>query len=229
MNILIYLSLIPSILLGNYIYKNDKVEKEPTKLLFGCFIGGVISGIIVILMYLLGFDYQMNMNDQISILIYSFITVSFIEELAKFLLLYFITYKNKEFDYLYDSVVYASFLGLGFAIFENLIYMLGDINLLTIISRGFITLPAHIFFGVFMGYYLGLSKKSEIENDKKSKYKYLSKAFVIPVLLHGFFDYCLFTGDTFTSILFVLFVLILYIASFNKVKELSGISKSLYE
>ena len=229
MNILIYLSLIPSILLGNYIYKNDKVEKEPTKLLFGCFIGGVISGVIVILMYLLGFDYQMNMNDQISILIYSFITVSFIEELAKFLLLYFITYKNKEFDYLYDSVVYASFLGLGFAIFENLIYMLGDINLLTIISRGFITLPAHIFFGVFMGYYLGLSKKNEIENDKKSKYKYLGKALVIPVLLHGFFDYCLFTGDTFTSILFVLFVLILYIASFNKVKELSNISKSLYE
>lgn len=229
MNILIYLSLLPSILLGNYIYKNDKVEKEPTKLLVGCFIGGVISGIVVILMYLLGFNYQMNPNDQVSILIYSFITVSLIEELAKFLLLYFITYKNKEFNYMYDSVVYASFLGLGFAIFENLIYILGSYDLLTIFVRGFVTLPAHIFFGIFMGYYLGLSKKCEIEGKRKDKFKYLILALLVPVLLHGFFDYCLFTGDVLTSILFVIFVLVLYIASFNKVKELSKIKKSLYE
>lgn len=229
MNILIYLSLIPSILLGSYIYKKDKVEKEPTKLLFSCFIGGVISGIVVILLYLFGLNYQMNPYDQISILIYSFVTVSFIEELAKFLLLYFITYKNKEFNYLYDSVVYASFLGLGFAIFENIVYMLGSFDLLTIFLRGFVTLPAHIFFGIFMGYYLGLSKKSEISKDKNNKYKYLILSLFNPVLLHGFFDYCLFTGDIFSSILFVLFVLVLYIASFNKIKELSRISKSLYE
>lgn len=229
MNILIYLSLLPSILLGNHIYKNDKVEKEPTKLLFSCFVGGVISGIIVIILFFLGLDYEMNPNDQLSILIYSFVTVSFVEELAKFLLLYFITYKNKEFNYLYDSVVYASFLGLGFAILENLIYILGSIDLITIISRGFITLPVHVFFGVFMGYYLGLAKKCEIVNDKKGKYKYLLGSLFVPVLLHGFFDYCLFTGDTFSSLLFILFVLVLYIASFNKIKELSEISKSLYE
>ena len=40
--------------------------------------------------------------------------------------------------------------------------------MLTVILRGVVTLPAHIFFGIFMGYYLGLSKKCDILKDKKN-------------------------------------------------------------
>ena len=44
MNILlIILSLIPIYFILNIIYANDKVEKEPVKLLVLTFIGGVIS------------------------------------------------------------------------------------------------------------------------------------------------------------------------------------------
>lgn len=229
MNYLVYLSLIPSVLLGGYIYKNDKVEKEPTKLLLSCFISGILSGIVVIILSLFGIDYKMIPGNQISILFYSFIMVGLIEELAKFLFLYIITYKNKEFNYLYDSVVYASFIGLGFAIFENIFYIITTNDLLTILLRGVVTLPAHIFFGIFMGYYIGLSKKERIDNNQKIRLKYLLASLILPIILHGFFDYCLFTESDFSSILFLLFVLVLYLTSFSKIKELSAIKKSLYE
>lgn len=226
---LLYLSIIPCILLGLYIYHNDKVEKEPTNLLVRCMIGGVLAGLMVLLLSAWGFTYTLNPSNPLSVFLYSFLYVGFIEETFKFLMTYLITYRNQEFNYLYDSVVYASFVGIGFAIFENVLYIMSTSSFMVALIRGVATLPSHVFFAIFMGYYLGLSKKGHLVKNKKSEYYHLLLGILIPTLLHGFFDYCLFTENPFGIILFCFFVLLLYISAFQKVKELSKIKKSLYE
>ena len=55
--------------------------------------------------------------------IYVFLFVALIEEGSKFLMTYILGYNNKEFDEVYDMIVDASFVSLGFAFYENLIYI----------------------------------------------------------------------------------------------------------
>ena len=121
-HILLYLSILPSILLGFYIYKKDVVEKEPISLLIRSFIGGVVSGILVIILSIILKINEFPLETSTQILFYSFILVSLIEESIKFLITYLLTYKNKEFNYQYDGIVYASFVSLGFATLENILY-----------------------------------------------------------------------------------------------------------
>ena len=99
-HILLYLSILPSILLGFYIYKKDVVEKEPISLLIRSFIGGVVSGILVIILSIILKINEFPLETSTQILFYSFILVALIEESIKFLITYLLTYKNKEFNYI---------------------------------------------------------------------------------------------------------------------------------
>lgn len=229
MKILLYLSLLPSIILGFYIYNKDKVEKEPTSLLLKCFIGGIISALLVLLLSYIGLNYEPNKDNFISMLYYTFFVVGIVEEFSKFIFTYLITYKNKNFDYLYDSVVYSSFVSLGFGILEGILYILVTNDIYVALIRGFTTIPAHIFFGIFMGYYLGFAKQADIKKQSREKDNNLCFALIIPALLHGMYDYCLFTENNISILIFICFVLYLYIASFKRIDELSDIKKSMYE
>ncbi|NJO90638.1 MAG: PrsW family intramembrane metalloprotease [Chloroflexia bacterium] len=51
-------------------------------------------------------------------------------------------------------------------------------------------MPAHALFGITMGYYFGLARFNE---NKKTLYIWL--AILIPILLHGFYDFCLMSGE----------------------------------
>lgn len=225
--ILLYLSILPSVLLGIYIYKKDIVEKEPISLLARSFVGGIISGISVIVLSIILKINEYPLETSTQILFYSFILVALIEESIKFLMTYFLTYKNKEFNYQYDGIVYASFVSLGFATYENILFVFEQSNIQTAIYRGVLTVPAHVFFAIFMGYYLGLAKHYRRYNSKKKEKKFLILSYVVPIVLHGFFDYCLFSQSITGLIFFLIFMFILYIISFKTVKEVSELRKHI--
>ncbi len=85
----------------------------------------------------------------------AFIGVGLIEILIKWLLLFFSTYKNSHFDYLFDGIVYSVFISLGFAGVENLRFAWvngWDTLALRLIS----SLPCHLIVGIIMGYYYTL-------------------------------------------------------------------------
>ena len=46
---LLFLAVLPTLILGYYIYSNDKIEKEPTPLLVKLSLGGVGSVIVTLL------------------------------------------------------------------------------------------------------------------------------------------------------------------------------------
>ena len=78
-----------------------------------------------------------------------------------------------------------------------------------------------------MGYYLGLAKHYRRYNSKKKERRFLVLSYLIPIILHGFFDYCLFSKSIIGLIFFLIFMFVLYIISFKKVKEVSEARKHI--
>lgn len=220
---LLIIAILPVILLGIYIYKKDR-HKEPTYLLVKLFFAGIVScflvlaltDILVILLPFLKNDVQ-TMNF-IEFCIYVFISIAFLEELCKWLMTYYIGYLDKEFDEVYDIVVYAVFVALGFAAFENILYVFGIGSIQVGIMRGLLAIPGHVCYGIAMGYYLSLARYHEkYGSPKKAKINKI-KSIVMPTIYHGIYDYCCFTASGMILVVFVAFIIFLYSISLKKVK-----------
>lgn len=84
-----------------------------------------------------------------NVLLY-FVVVALSEEGFKYLLLKKRTWYSSEFNCQFDGVVYAVFVALGFALWENISYVL-MYGLGTAAVRAVTAVPGHACFGVFMG------------------------------------------------------------------------------
>ena len=162
------------------------------------------------------------------IFIYAFIYVGFIEEFSKWFFVKNITWNNKEFNHIYDAIVYSVFVSLGFATLENIMYVFtGDIW--TAILRAILSVPGHVFFGVFMGYHYGLAKQASINNNKELEKKHMILSVLIPTILHGTFDFLLMTQNVTMILFYLVFVIFLYIHAFKRIKRFSNIQTNLIE
>lgn len=222
--LLLIISLLPVILIGSFIYKKDK-NKEPARLLAKLFIAGVASTIIVLILSGLSeliipsFGKELEYQNSIERFLYAFVGIALIEESSKWIMVYFISFNHKEFDELYDMVIYAVFVALGFACIENLIYVLqGGIS--TGILRAISAVPGHACDGIFMGYYLAFAKLSEYNNNLKGKKKYMILSLLVPAILHGIYDYCILSGYALLVIGFYVFVAFLYKYSLRRLNHI---------
>lgn len=229
---LIILAVLPTILIGTIIYKNDTVEKESVGLLSKLFLDGICLAAIVIaltdilqtLIPFLAKDLKTLSN--VELFISMFFGVALIEEGCKWLAFKLVAWKNKEFNYIYDAIVYAVFISLGFATIENVIYVI-DGGVWIALVRSICSVPGHAFFGIFMGYYFGLAKQAELNNNNVLKHKNQILSIMVPAILHTIFNYCLYTQNTIGLVCYVTFLVLLYINSYNKIKQLSKIELSL--
>ena len=134
-----------------------------------------------------------NKNFLIEALYTSFIVASGTEELFKFIILYFLVWKNKNFNEPFDGIVYAVFISLGFAGIENVLYIfnpyLGGYQ--TAIARAIFSVPGHGLFGVSMGYYYAIAKFNKTT---------LVTAFSA-LFIHGIYDFILISNISFLMIL----------------------------
>lgn len=226
------IALLPIIAIAIYIYGKDK-NKEPKQLLFKLFLAGLVSTTItLVLTILLGIIIPIINVEKateltgISLFIHTFIGVGLIEELSKWLMTYIISFNNKEFDELYDIIIYSVFVSLGFAGLENLLYV-SEGGLVTAIFRALLSVPGHACLGIFMGYYLGLAKISELKKDNFAKIKNILLSLIIPTILHGIYDYCLLSRSIISIIIFFLFIFILYIQSYKKINKSAKEAQSL--
>jgi RsiW-degrading membrane proteinase PrsW (M82 family) len=78
-----------------------------------------------------------------------------------------------------------------------------------------------------MGYYLGLAKICDIENNKAGKIKNIILSVLIPMLLHGAYDYFLMSNSSLLFMAFVIFIVLLYIFSIKKVKHVASIDRKI--
>ena len=248
------IGLLPAVLLLIYIYNKDRIEKEPKGLLVGLFFLGVAAMIPTMIVeallsvmnnaiffgkYTLQYEYTVVDG---KVYLYEFVNnffgIALVEEGFKWLFMLLITRKSKSFNCLFDGVVYAAFVSLGFAAAENVMYVfMGGLS--TGAMRFFTAVPAHCAFSVVMGTFYGkwfvcrnagVLEKHLYQNRVSMTAprgfgagKYLLWSLLIPMAIHGFYDFCC----QFTSVswiywfLLIVLLVVLYVICFCNVNMLS--------
>ena len=253
-------ALGPAFALCFYIYKKDRHEKEPIKLLLllaglgaaSCFpamileriAGAIINALFGSHIYAEGAEtfidtayyYPYHFVD-------NFFGIALIEEGCKWLVLFLVTRNNKNFDSLFDGVVYAVFVSLGFAALENVFYVFSN-SLTVALHRAVTAVPGHMCFGVFMGYYYTfwhlyryvrktenglISAKLVLARSENAKYNrtklgwLLVLSIAVPTLIHGLYDFTLSIGSVPAVVLFYIGLAGLYVFCFLRIRRLSSI------
>ena len=216
---LLALASAPVIIILVYVYIRDKYEKEPLSLLLKTLLAGALIVIPVMLVnsWLEGYKVHFTGLQQVGYV--AFVVAALVEEFFKFIALYFIIWRNREFNEKFDGIVYAVFISLGFALVENIMYVY-NFGETTGYMRAFTAVPAHALFGVTMGYYFAFAKFGA----KRNMY-YLFMALFMPVLLHGIYDFLLMTQMNIYLLIFIPFIFYLWWAGFKKMKEISNNSR----
>ena len=211
-------SLAPVLIILFYIYFRDKYDKEPLGLLLKALLMGIVVVVPVIFTERLLMNLMPQSSKVAAAAYHAFVVAGSTEELFKFLALYFLVWKSPSFDEKFDGIVYAVFVSLGFAGVENVLYVM-DGGMQTAMTRALTAVPAHAIFGITMGYYLGIARMY-----KELKGPYLARALLVPILLHGIYDFILMVEVGWLLLLFIPYVIILYIMGMKKMKEHSDTS-----
>jgi RsiW-degrading membrane proteinase PrsW (M82 family) len=212
--ILILAAIIPAIVLMVKVYRSDRLEKESPFLLRQLVIGGILATLLAMVTervgeWILGMWVPRN-SDLYNILLY-FVVVGLSEEGFKYLMMKRRTWDDPEFNCQYDGVVYAVFTALGFALWENISYVL-SYGLSAALVRAVTAVPGHACFGVFMGILYGIAKKEE-----RSGYTGRSKLFrilsvIVPAVIHGAYDYVASVNSG--TPIFLVFIVVLFVLAY---------------
>lgn len=227
---LVVAAIIPVLLLCAYINAKD-IHKEPSGLLISIFFKGALICIpILFVEIILGgiFNTEDSSISLIEMLINVFISIALVEEGFKWLVAYYSGYKSREFDEIYDIIVYSTFSSLGFACIENILYVLdGGMNIA--IMRALLSIPGHTCFGVLMGYSMSKAKINEINGQHQLSKKNLLLSLIIPSLFHAIYDALLMVDidAEMQLIIFFAFDIAMVIYCFTIVKKMSKVQQNV--
>ena len=223
--LLIILAILPAVFLMIFIYREDRLEKEPPKMVLSLAILGVVSTFLAMITETVGMALLGNWFSEYSVayrvLLY-FIVVGLSEEGFKYLVLKIGTWRSAEFNCKFDGVVYAVAVSLGFAVWENIKYVL-TYGFATALVRAVTAVPGHACFGVIMGAWYGLAKRKQQQGWNSASRLARFLAVLLPTIVHGVYDYIA-TAET-SSIHFIMFVVIMFAICFYTVKRLSADDK----
>ena len=228
--VLIIAAIIPVAILCYYVYKKD-VNKEPKGLLAKIFIFGILIAIPTVFAELLVEKLlsPLESNTLIYIFVYTFLGVAIVEEFFKWLVVRTIGYNSKNFDELYDIIVYAVFSSLGFACFENILYVLGN-GLSTAIMRAILSIPGHMCFGVLMGYYMSKAKVNSLNGNHDLATKNMILSILIPTIAHTAYDAFIAAGVQISALYIILFFIsdiIIVVFGIKIVNKMSKIQQNI--
>ena len=229
MDLLLAMAILPAAALLYYVYTKDPVEKEPPKLLGFLLLFGAISVIPAIVLemvlsnVLIGDALYLTMPQ---LVIENFIVVALVEEGCKFAFLNFKSWRDNAFDYIFDGIVYAVFVSLGFAIAENIMYVF-QYGFGTALIRAVTAIPGHAVFGVFMGYFFGLAKYASQNGDTVAKLANLAAALIVPIFCHGMYDFLASLDGGFWTLMFFVFLVAMVFVGFLLVKKSAADAKRI--
>lgn len=221
MMIYVLAAILPAVFLMRYVYKQDRIEREPPWLL-GCLVLlGVFAALVSIVLELLGesiLNALVTPDNPKHIVLLAFLVVAVVEEGTKFFFLYRRTWRDPNFNFRYDAIVYAVFVSLGFAAFENVKYVF-NYGLSVALSRAILAVPGHMGFAVFMGIFYGRAKLRFDCRDRFGCGLNLVLGCLAAVFLHGVYDTCCMSGTAQSTLVFVTFVLAMYLGVFLLIKH----------
>jgi RsiW-degrading membrane proteinase PrsW (M82 family) len=180
---------LPALALMWYVEKHDAKRPEPRSLLRRTALYGGLSTIPCIVIQLVIDSSHGAPKTAGGALFTAYVVAAATEESAKALCLYLAVWRNPAFDERFDGIVYGTRAGLGFALVENVGYLLGAHSLTgflgTFIMRAVLAVPGHAIWGGFMGHY---AAKRRFDGTGPG----LLGGLAIAIFLHGTYDASLF-------------------------------------
>ena len=219
-------AIIPVIFLCFFVYKKD-INKEPGSLLAKIFVFGVLICFPVAFVEMFLNSIFPTSDPEIGfipMLINVFISVALVEEGFKWIITKKCGYDSKEFNEIYDIIVYAVFASLGFACLENILYVLEN-GMSNAIIRAVTSIPGHASFGVVMGYFLSKAKINQLNNNTSNMKKNIAFSILIPTLLHAIYDAILMAG--LSTLVFLIFDISMVAYCFVLVDKMSRVQYNL--
>ncbi len=182
--------ILPVFFWAVYHYHKDRHLPEPPGHLLLTFVLGVLAASISQALYMaldpltLRFDAgALSESSSLGLFAYSLIVIGPIEEFSKLLFFVLIVIRFKEFDEPLDGIIYASFIGLGYAAIENWQY-LDYLTPLEAAARGFASPVVHMLFASIWGYWIARAYLG-----KGSVFLAGLTGFAIAAMLHGLYDF----------------------------------------
>ena len=221
--ILIAAAVIPAIFLLIQVNKADKLDREPPMLLVSLVVRGIISTSLAMFTERIGtaiLDSLWPENSVIYRVLMYFIVVGLSEEGFKYLVLKGRTWQSPAFNCQFDGVVYAVSVSLGFALWENIGYV-AMYGLGTAMVRAVTAVPGHACFGVFMGAFYGMAKRYDNYGYPEASRRCRRLAVLLPMVLHGIYDYIASSESGSSEWIFLVFVVLLFLLTSRMVKRLS--------
>lgn len=183
-------AIVPSLLLLWFFYARDDYP-EPPRVVWTTFALGIVA-VVPIAMIAWPLDHWAKSFDNPFVygLASAFLGAAIPEELCKLWVLRGYAMRHDAFDEPRDGVVYGVAASLGFATFENLVYVAQEGGSVAIL-RALTAVPSHAFLGAIMGQYLG---RARFAADPGTRRRLHNAALAVPILLHGLYNFPLLAG-----------------------------------
>lgn len=188
----------PSWALLTYFYLRDRYDREPLATLAFAYLLGIYAMLAAqaaatMLADLVSVEW-LSQGGEPARLFEAFVLSGLIEELAKGAMLLAAVYHWRAFDEPLDGLVYGVAIALGFATFENYLY-LSSHGVEIAWKRALFAVPAHALFGGSMGYYAGRIKfAARGALAGRRSWQDRISCLALPVLFHGLYNFALLHG-----------------------------------
>lgn len=213
--------LLPSFVWLVFFLKEDN-HPEPKKIIFKIFIFGAVSALIAIIFQKISLK-ALNFFEISKYAFGSFLVLSLIEEVIKFLAAYLAVYKSKFFDEPIDAMIYMITAAMGFAAMENIFVAAGSaldktlgIQMIfgVLVLRFIGATLLHALSSSIIGYYWA---KKFISNGKLL----LAKGAVIATVLHAIFNLLILKYNALAiyPIIFLIIIALFVFWDFEKIKK----------
>ncbi|MDF1569899.1 MAG: PrsW family intramembrane metalloprotease [Spirochaetaceae bacterium] len=179
--IIILASVLPPIIFIGVADRFDHYKKEPRKVLLRLFAAGVVMPLAALVLELVLVPLSRMIPGGLAIPAEAFLGIALPEEGVKLTALFLIIRRRKEFDEVLDGAVYGIAVAMGFALLENILYVMGSgTPMAAALLRGITAIPLHAAAGGFMG--LALAR------DRIDSKGSIGLALLVAVLIHGIYD-----------------------------------------
>jgi RsiW-degrading membrane proteinase PrsW (M82 family) len=186
-------AIAPALLLLWLVVTADS-RPEPPRVVWTAIILGALSVIPTGLLEQWLQQVPIAHNSWHAVAISTLLFVGVPEETIKISIIAVIALRARDFDEPMDGVVYGAAVGLGFAVIENLLYVVGaGTNWeITAIIRGVLSVPFHGALGAIAGSYIARARFSGVlaahGRSRWHRPRLVLSAWLIPVVLHSLFD-----------------------------------------
>lgn len=217
-------AVVPALILLRYVYRHDTVEKEPPTLLLSLFLLGVVSALCATVLEGIAqtvLDLLVPPESPFYTALMAFLVVAVMEEGAKLYFLKRRTWYHPAFNYRFDGIVYAVFVSLGFAAYENILYVF-QYGLSVALPRALLAIPGHMSFAVFMGVFYGRAKLCDGRGNDVASHRNIGRGYLTAVFLHGFYDACAMTGGGKAVLVFAVFIILMYLSVYRTLRRESA-------